>query len=147
MCARVACPTWSPGPSTFALDVMKASPYVPWRGDDYPRSTRDITDISWDHLGVLKIDVSGDTSETPSISICFPKCVRAVQAIDEGYRLRDIPLGSALIYVAKDSPYLRAFRTNAATTMDNFPLLHWFVVSCNLCVDVISECEPTIVQS
>jgi hypothetical protein len=33
---------------------------------------------------------------------------------------------------------------NAAGMLDNIDVIHWMITSCNECVDVISECEPTV---
>jgi hypothetical protein len=50
----------------------------------------------------------------------------------------------ALIYCSHSSPYLDAVRQNAAGTLSNIALIHGLIASCNECVDVISECEPSL---
>lgn len=73
--------------------------------------------------------------------------VHAYQGLDEGYRLLDGPDWSAaraLIYSSRNSRYLVSVRENASGMLDNIDLVHWVVTSCNECVDVISEREPTV---
>jgi hypothetical protein len=115
--------------------------YEPWRQSEWPRLQREVVGIHWE--SGVRIDVAESWGVPASIEIMFPR-TKAFQGIDEGYRLRDIPIGSALIYVARESPYLAAFRHNASNTMDSFPLLHWLVISANQCVDVLSEGEPEV---
>jgi hypothetical protein len=124
---------------------MTNTTYTPWRETEWPRLDREITAVHWQG-GKLQIDIAQSHAQAPSIMIRFD-IERAFQGIDEGYRLRDIPLGKALIYCTTGSPYLKAFRANAAATMDNFPLRHWIIVSANQCVDVLSENEPLVVAS
>src|SRR6266581_8914349 len=118
--------------------------YQPWRSAEYPRLEREITSLHWLMAEGLQIEVSEHYLEPACLRIRFP-LVRAFQAIDEGYRLQDIAIGDALIYSSGSSRYLQAFRANAASTMDNFPLLHWFIISANQCMDAISENEPEVI--
>src|SRR5262245_38552578 len=122
---------------------MTRTSYTPWRATDLPSRTREIVAVHWN--GELRIEIAEAPNAPPTLAVTF-RLPRAFQGIDEGYRLRDMPVGDALIYVAATSPYLAAFRENAATTMDNFPLRHWVVVSCNECIDVLSEEEPQVLS-
>ena len=118
--------------------------YEPWRADEHPRLKREITKVVWS--GGLLIAVAENATSEPSLLLRFPHA-RAYQGVDEGYRLLDSPdwrAARALIYSSRTSPYLARFRENAATCMDNFPLVHWLIASCNECVDVLSETEPEI---
>jgi hypothetical protein len=118
--------------------------YEPWQPDEYPRLTRDVFGIHWNPGRGLRIVLTAQNDNNlPGLRIDF-EYPRAFQGIDEGYRLADIPIGTALIYRSGRSSYLARFRENAAGTMDSFPLMHWMIVSCNQCVDVVSESEPSI---
>ncbi len=118
--------------------------YEPWRPEEYPRLTRDVFGIHWNPGHGLRIVLTAQKDNNlPGLRIDF-EYLRAFQGIDEGYRLADVPIGTALIYRSARSSYLARFRENAARTMDSFPLMHWIIVSCNQCVDVISESEPSI---
>lgn len=117
--------------------------YEPWRAGEYQRLTRDVFGIHWNAGRGLRISMTAQDKGLPGLRIDFAY-PRALQAIDVGYRLADIPIGESLLYRSERSAYLARFRENAAGTMENFPLVHWMVVSCNLCVDVLSECEPSI---
>ena len=121
------------------------NPYQPWQPDKYPRLKREIVGVTWSP-GRLRIDIAEGGVVTPKVAVSFG-LVRAYQGLDEGFRLLDSPdwTGArALIYFSRSSPYLAAFRQNAAGAMDHFDVIHWMITSCNECVDVISECEPTV---
>jgi hypothetical protein len=125
---------------------MDRDTYQPWRPEEFPRLKREIVAVTWTGNGELIIEIA-EIADRLSLTVRFPN-TRAYQGIDEGLRLLDSPDWSsvrALIYYSRTSPYLARFRENAAGTMDNFPLIHWMVASCNECVDVISESDPTIV--
>lgn len=123
---------------------MGDSVYEPWRPDEYPRLTRDVFGIHWNPGRGLRIVLTAHNDNLlPGLRIDFAH-PHAFQGIDEGYRLADIPIGTALVYRSDRSPYLTRFRENAAGTMDRFPLIHWMIVSCNQCLDVLSESEPSI---
>ena len=116
--------------------------YEPWRPDEYPRLPHAMLSAftgTLDAGSELYCPVENDNN-LPGLRIDF-EYPRAFQGIDEGYRLADIPIGTALIYRSGRSSYLARFRENAAGTMDSFPLMHWVIVSCNQCVDVVSESE------
>ena len=115
--------------------------YEPWRQSEWPRLKREVVGVHW--RSEVRIEVAESWGGPLSIEILF-SLPRAFQAIDEGYRLRDIPVGNALIYTAQESPYLVAFRHNASGTMDSIPLIHWLVISANQCIDVLSEREPEV---
>jgi hypothetical protein len=118
--------------------------YQPWRADQYPRLYREVVAVNWAASSArMTIDVAERFSEPPCLRISFER-ERAFQGIDEGYRLLDIAIGDALIYFSRNSPYLARFRQNASSTMDNFPLTHWLIVSRNQCVDVLCESEPLV---
>src|SRR6266704_2991828 len=124
---------------------MTQSRYEPWQPERFPRLNREIVLVKW-NAGDLRIEIAESYSHPPSIALTFPH-TRAYQGIDEGFRLQDSPDWSsvrALIYSSRTSPYIERFRENAAGTMDNFPLIHWVVASCNECVDVITEAEPIV---
>jgi hypothetical protein len=121
------------------------NPYQPWHPAMYPRLEREIIGVVWLPDG-LRIDISEDGVQTPIVAVSFD-VVRAYQGLDEGYRLLDSPDWSAaraLIYFSRSSPYLASVRQNAAGMLDNIDVIHWMITSCNECVDVISECEPTV---
>ena len=125
---------------------MKASnPYQPWRATEFPRLQREIVGVTWS-AERLRIQVAEDSFAPPTVLLSFA-FVHAYQGIDEGSRLLDSPDWSgvrALIYSSRSSPYLAQVRANAAGMLDNIDVVHWFVASCNECVDVISADEPTI---
>ncbi len=127
---------------------MSQNPYQPWRASEFPRQRREIVAVTWKGSGELRIEIEeGDLTPHASLVLTFSH-TRAYQGVDEGSRLIDSPDWSsvrALIYISRSSPYLTRFRENAAGTMDNFPLTHWMVASCNECVDVITESEPTVI--
>jgi hypothetical protein len=120
---------------------MNEVQYEPWRQSEWPRLKREVVCLHWG--SGVRIEVAESWGGPPSIEILF-SLARAFQGIDEGYRLRDIPVGAALIYTARESPYLFAFRHNASGTMDSVPLIHWLVISANQCIDVLSEREPEV---
>jgi hypothetical protein len=122
------------------------NPYEPWRLVEFPLLEREIVRVTSLH-GRLQIETSEDGVQPPTIAVSFG-LVRAYQGLDEGYRLLDSPDWSAaraLIYFSRSSPYLVSIRENAAGTLDNIDLVHWMIASCNECVDVISECEPSVI--
>lgn len=126
---------------------MNQDMYQPWRSEEFPRLKREIVTVNWTASAELRIEITESDANLASLVLTFPH-TRAYQGIDEGLRLLDSPDWSsvrALIYYTRTSRYLSRFRENAAGTMDNFPLIHWMVASCNECVDVITESEPTIV--
>jgi hypothetical protein len=126
--------------------LMTTNPYEPWRPETYPILQREIIGVIWRGDTGLEIQIS-DGGMEPSLLVRFPRAM-AYQGADEGLRLMDAPqYAGALIYVSRDSPYLMRFRENAAGSMDDFALIHWLVVSCNECLDVISIAEPTIVSA
>jgi hypothetical protein len=103
----------------------------------------DIVDVHWSIEHGLRIGIAAIHSTVIRAWISFD-LARAVQCLDEGYRLRSIPLGRGLIWRVNDSEYLSAFRGAACGTMDSVPLNHWLVTSANECVDVLSELEPVV---
>jgi len=118
--------------------------YKPWRANEYPRLTRDVFGIHWNPGSGLRIVLTAQNdNRLPDLQIDFAH-PHAFQGIDEAYRLADIPMGTALIYRSDRSLYLTRFEENAAGTMDSSPLIHWMIVSCNQCLDVISESDPSI---
>jgi len=123
---------------------MPKTAYTAWRADDFPKRQREIISVRWSPKR-LCIEVAEAWNRPPSLAIGF-QFPRAYQGIDEGYRLRDIPIGEALIYHAGSSDYLTAFLENSAHTMDNIGILHWLIISANQCVDVLSESEPVVTQ-
>jgi hypothetical protein len=127
--------------SAQPLGVMIQASYTPWRPRELLKLKREIVAVNWREG--LTLEVSESARAAPTLVVEF-RLARAFQGIDEGYRLRDIPMGDALIYFTRESPYLAAFREGAAGTMDNFPLIHWIVASSNQCVDVLCESEPTV---
>jgi hypothetical protein len=104
---------------------------------------RDVCGVHWNPGRGLRIVVTAESGNLPGVRIDFA-LPRAFQGVDEGYRLKEIPIGTALIYRSDRSAYLEQFKENAVGTMDNFPLTHWMIVSCNQCLDVISESEPSV---
>jgi hypothetical protein len=121
------------------------NPYLPWHPAKYPRLTREIIGVAW-LPDRLRIDISEGGVQAPTVAVSFD-LVRAYQGLDEGFRLLDSPVWSAaraLIYFSRSSPYLTSVQQNAAGTLDNIDVIHWMITSCNECVDVISECEPTV---
>lgn len=121
------------------------NPYQPWHPEKYPRLKREIVGVTW-LPDRLRIDISEGWVQAPTVAISFD-IVRAYQGLDEGLRLLDSPVWSTergLIYCSRSSPYLAAVRQNAAGTLDNIDLIHWMIASCNECVDVISQREPTV---
>jgi hypothetical protein len=121
------------------------NPYQRWYPAKYPRLKREIIGVAWSP-DRLRIDISESGMQAPTIAVSF-ELVRAYQGLDEGYRLLDSPDWSAtraLIYFTRSSPYLASVRRNAAGMLDNIDVIHWMITSCNECVDVVSECEPTV---
>jgi hypothetical protein len=117
--------------------------FVPWNASEYPLRSREIVDIRWGARPGLQIDIAEAFGKPPSMQITFTQ-VYAFEGIDEGYRLRDTAVGTALIYSRNNSPYIARFRENAAHTMDRMPMTHWLVISANQCIDVLSEVEPKL---
>lgn len=121
------------------------NPYQPWHPAKHPRLKREIIGVAW-LPDRLRIEISEGGVQAPTLAVSFD-VVRAYQGLDEGYRLLDSPDWSAarpLIYFSRSSPYLASVRHNAGGMLDNIDVIHWMIASCNECVDVISECEPTV---
>ena len=121
------------------------NPYQPWHPAEYPRLKREIIGVDW-LPDRLRIEISEGGMQAPTVAVSFD-LVWAYQGLDEGYRLLDSPDWSAtraLIYFSRSSPYLTFVRQNAAGMLDNIDVIHWMIASCNECVDVISEREPTV---
>src|SRR4051812_7157551 len=97
--------------SKYRIQTMSAphsnQPYKPWRSTEYPLLQREITSLCWTVARGLQIEVSEHYSKPACLRIGFPR-VCAFQAIDEGYRLRDVAIGDALIYSSESSRYLQA---------------------------------------
>jgi len=124
---------------------MTKAEFAPWRKEKLGLKQPDITAINWSLDHGLRIYVSDGIGQKPQLCIEF--CLeRSFRCTDEGYRLMSLPSLSEneVIWHTEDSEYLRQFRADAATTMDNFPLIHWLIISANQCVDVLCEQEPKL---
>ena len=126
--------------------MTRETPYQPWHPEKYPRLEREISGVVWQPES-LRIDISEGGMLPSTVAVSFDR-VYAYQGLDEGSRLLDRPDWSgvrALIYFSRSSLYLASVRQNAAGMLDNIDVIHWMITSCNECVDVISEREPTVV--
>ena len=72
----------------------------------------------------------------------------AYRNIDEGYRLEQFgsfePEGKSLIYKVEHSSFLEDFHQQSFDMLRNFGLVHYFIVTVNDCIDVLSEVEPKV---
>ncbi|HEY5758453.1 MAG TPA: hypothetical protein VIU34_21650 [Steroidobacter sp.] len=122
---------------------MSEETFELWKPTEGHFKRPEILEVNWSMQDGLRIGVAEGSSDSIRAWISFAPD-RAFQCIDEGCRLRSIPIEAGLIWRVHNSEYIAAFKRSAAGTMDSFPLTHWLVVSGNQCVDVLSESEPTL---
>lgn len=120
---------------------MREQDFELWRAIDED-FVPDIVDVHWSLYEPFRIVVADENSGVVRLRIRFD-FPRAVQCVDEGYRLNSGPTAVG-IWRARKSDYIAEFRRSASGTMDSFPLNNWLVMSANQCVDVMSEADPVL---
>ena len=120
--------------------------YIAWKPQEFREADLDVISVIFDAQGLrILLQPEGRSSNSVELEFSFP---RAYCGIDEGYRLatfgdREFD-GQSTVYRVENSEFLERFRKESLGTMDDFPLVHWFIASENECVDVLSENEPKI---
>jgi hypothetical protein len=127
---------------------MPKTTYTAWKRDELPSGDVDMASLVDDKDGLrilLETFPPSSSRRTLEIHFEFP---RAYRVMDEGYRLDQFgnfePDQRSPIYRVENSPFLDEFHRLSLDTLQTFDLVHYFVVSVNNCVDVLTEVEPTI---
>ena len=104
----------------------------------------DLTILPFDHVYVVA-QPEPVSFQRAVVRFALP---RAHRAIDEGYRPFRLQIPEAeplaFVYFTRNSDLIREFIRMKPDVWHGFDLVHWLVPSANMCVDVISEVEPTL---
>ncbi len=135
-----------------AYGTMDAQTYTPWKPELWPGVGLDVHSLVDDESGLtIRLDVYQEDGTTILYEVIF-RSPKAYRTIDEGFRLaqwgpeweefaRSTP---SAIYLVHDSAFLQELHELSMGVSEAFDLLHYFVVTDNLCIDVLADAEPSV---
>lgn len=129
-------------------------PYRPWKPELWSEGGYELLSLTDDERGLLIcLDHYAADGGRSVYEIAFP-ARRAYRTIDEGFRLRQWDKSwettrsssSSPVLTVADSEFLAEFHELSLHVLAGTPLIHYFVVTNNDCVDVLADGEPQVRQ-
>jgi hypothetical protein len=129
------------------VDRTQHQSYEPWNVGAFPRGLQDVQSLVYDgYHQSLKIDlIFHNTNQV--ITVTFLSLI-AYRVIDEGYRLKQVqhlpqPMNET-IYIVSRSDMVDELIDEAGGMLQPGGLFHYFIVTMNDCIDVITYAEPQL---
>ncbi len=130
----------------------ETGPYRPWKPELWSDGGYELLSLTDDERGLLiRLDHYAADGARAVYEIAFP-ARRAYRTIDEGFRLKawdesweTARSGSNCpVLIVGDSDFLAEFHELSLHVLAGTPLVHYFVVTNNDCVDVLADTEPRV---
>ena len=131
---------------------MSKQSYRAWRPDLFPESWLEIGALVDDESGLnIRFDHCHGEKSQPILEVVFDS-PKAYRAIDEGLRSAQwnqewratVELSRSAIYVVESSSFLEVIDALSQGVASALEVVHYFVVSQNLCVDILCDSEPDV---
>ncbi len=126
--------------------------YQPWRPELWSDGGYELLSLTDDEHGLtIRLDHYPADGGRSVFEIAFP-ARRAYRTIDEGFRLKQWDKSweatrsksSCPLLTVADSDFLAEFHELSLHTLSGTPLVHYFVVTNNDCIDVLADAEPRV---
>ncbi len=131
---------------------MDSERHVPWKPDLWPTGGCELLSLTDDEGGLrIVLECYGPDDSKTLVQIAFFNPM-AYRTIDEGFRLKQWDQeweltrsrDHSVVYLVEGSSFLNDFHDLSLRVLDGTDVLHYFIVTNNLCVDVIAGVEPEV---